>query len=58
MRDETKCLHSGYKPGNAEPRVLPIVQSITYAYDTAEEIAKVFDDRRCRWCTPASATPR
>ncbi|MBQ6374049.1 MAG: O-acetylhomoserine aminocarboxypropyltransferase/cysteine synthase [Clostridia bacterium] len=44
MRDETKCLHSGYKPGNAEPRVLPIVQSITYAYDTAEEIAKVFDD--------------
>ena len=44
MRDETKCLHSGYKPGNAEPRVLPIVQSTTYAYDTAEEIAKVFDD--------------
>ena len=44
MRDETKCLHSGYTPGNAEPRVLPIVQSITYAYDTAEEIAKVFDD--------------
>ena len=44
MRDETKCLHAGYTPGNAEPRVLPIVQSITYAYDTAEEIAKVFDD--------------
>ena len=44
MRDETKCLHSGYTPGNAEPRVMPIVQSITYAYDTAEEIAKVFDD--------------
>ena len=44
MRDETKCLHAGYTPGNAQPRVLPIVQSITYAYDTAEEIAKVFDD--------------
>ena len=44
MKDETKCLHAGYTPGNAEPRVLPIVQSITYAYDTAEEIAKVFDD--------------
>ena len=44
MRDETKCLHAGYTPGNAQPRVMPIVQSITYAYDTAEEIAKVFDD--------------
>ncbi len=44
MKDETKCLHAGYKPGNAEPRVVPIVQSITYTYDTAEEIAKVFDD--------------
>lgn len=44
MRDETKCLHAGYTPGNAQPRVVPIVQSITYAYDTAEEIAKVFDD--------------
>lgn len=44
MRDETKCLHAGYTPGNAEPRVLPIVQSITYTYDSAEDIAKVFDD--------------
>lgn len=23
MRDETKCLHAGYTPGNAEPRVMP-----------------------------------
>ena len=44
MRDETKCLHAGYTPGNAQPRVMPIVQSITYTYDSAEEIAKVFDD--------------
>ncbi|MBP3902111.1 MAG: PLP-dependent transferase [Blautia sp.] len=44
MKDETKCLHAGYKPENAGPRVVPIVQSITYAYDSAEEIAKVFDD--------------
>ncbi|MCL1807616.1 MAG: PLP-dependent transferase [Oscillospiraceae bacterium] len=44
MRDETKCLHSGYTPKNAEPRVLPIVQSTTYYYDSAEDIGKVFDD--------------
>ena len=44
MRDETKCLHSGYTPKNAEPRVLPIVQSTTYVYDSTEEIASVFDE--------------
>ncbi len=44
MRDETKCLHAGYTPKNAEPRVVPIVQSTTYRYDSAEEIGEVFDD--------------
>lgn len=44
MKDETKCLHSGYTPKNTEPRVIPIVQSTTYVYDTAEEIGSVFDD--------------
>lgn len=44
MKDETKCLHAGYAPGNAEPRVLPIVQSTTYVYDSTEEVAAVFDD--------------
>lgn len=44
MRDETKCLHAGYTPGNGEPRVLPIVQSTTYVYDSADEVAAIFDD--------------
>ncbi len=44
MKDETKCLHSGYHPKNSEPRVVPIVQSTTYVYDSTEEIAAVFDD--------------
>ncbi len=44
MKDETKCLHSGYTPKNGEPRVLPIVQSTTYAYDSAAEVAAIFDD--------------
>jgi O-acetylhomoserine (thiol)-lyase len=44
MRDETKCLHSGYSPKNAEPRVLPIIQSTTYVYDSTEDVGAVFDD--------------
>ncbi|MCL2747611.1 MAG: O-acetylhomoserine aminocarboxypropyltransferase/cysteine synthase [Oscillospiraceae bacterium] len=44
MFDETLCLHAGYSPKNAEPRVLPIVQSTTYVYDSTEDVAAVFDD--------------
>lgn len=44
MRDETKCLHAGYTPKNSEPRVVPIVQSTTYVYDSTQEVADVFDD--------------
>lgn len=40
----TKCLHSGYSPKNSEPRVIPIVQSTTYVYDSADDVAAVFDD--------------
>ena len=43
LKDETKCLHAGYQPKNAEPRVMPIVQSTTYVYDSTEEVAAVFD---------------
>lgn len=44
MKDETLCLHAGYTPQNAEPRVVPIVQSTTFVYDSIEEIGTVFDD--------------
>ena len=43
MRDETKCLHSGYTPKNGEPRVVPIVQSTTYVFDSTEHIGQLFD---------------
>lgn len=39
----TKCIQSGYKPGNGEPRVLPICQSTTYKYDSSSEMAELFD---------------
>jgi len=44
MRDETKCLHAGYSPKNAEPRVMPIYQSIPFVFDSADDIGEVFDD--------------
>ena len=43
MKIETKCIQSGYKPENGEARVLPIYQSTTYKYDTAEYMGKLFD---------------
>lgn len=43
MRDETKCLHSGYTPENGGPRVMPIVQSTTYVFDSTEHIGQLFD---------------
>ncbi len=33
----------GYEPKNGEPRVLPIVQSTTYKYDTAQAMGDLFD---------------
>lgn len=44
MKDATKCLHSGYSPKNTEPRVMPIVQSTTYVYDSTDDVAAVFDE--------------
>lgn len=43
MKIETQCLHEGYTPKNGEPRVVPIVQSTTYRFDSTEHIAQLFD---------------
>ncbi|MGP1601218.1 O-acetylhomoserine aminocarboxypropyltransferase/cysteine synthase family protein [Treponema sp.] len=43
MRIETECLHAGYTPKNGEPRVVPIVQSTTYCFDSTEHIADLFN---------------
>lgn len=39
----TKCLHSGYYPKSGESRVLPITQSTTFCYDSAEQMGDLFD---------------
>ena len=43
MRIDTKCIQEGYKPENGQPRILPIYQSTTFKYDSAEHMGKLFD---------------
>ncbi len=43
MKIETKCIQEGYKPKNGEARVLPIYQSTTFKYDSADYMGKLFD---------------
>ena len=43
MKDATKCLHEGYTPENGAPRVMPIVQSTTYRFNSTEKVGELFD---------------
>lgn len=43
MKQDTLCVQAGYEPKNGEPRVLPIVQSTTFVYDSADTMGKLFD---------------
>jgi len=43
MHINTKCIQEGYKPENGQPRVLPIAQSTTFKYDSAEQMGQLFD---------------
>lgn len=43
MKLDTLCVQAGYQPKNGEPRVLPIAQSTTFVYDTADALGKLFD---------------
>ena len=40
---DTLCVQAGYRPGNGEPRVMPIYQSTTYKYDSADKLGELFD---------------
>mgnify|MGYP002227983275 CR=1 FL=1 len=39
----TTCVQGGYRPGDAEPRQVPIYQSTTWKYDTSEHMGRLFD---------------
>ena len=40
---ETLSVQGGYTPENGEPRTLPIYQSTTYKYDSADHLGDLFD---------------
>ncbi len=40
---ETLAIQGGYEPKAGEPRIVPIVQSTTFKYDSADYVAKLFD---------------
>lgn len=40
---ETKCIHAGYEPKNGESRMIPIIQSTTFKYDSSADMGKLFD---------------
>ena len=43
MERDTKCIQAGYEPKNGDPRMIPIIQSTTFKYDTSEDMGKLFD---------------
>lgn len=40
---ETQCVQAGYQPKNHDARIMPIVQSTTYKFDSTDELGDVFD---------------
>lgn len=40
---DTKCVQAGYTPKNGEPRVMPIIQSTTYKYESSEQMGRLFN---------------
>lgn len=43
MKLDTICVQGTYKPKNGEPRVIPLIQSTTYKYDSSVEMGNLFD---------------
>ena len=41
--NDTICVQGGYRPGDGEPRQVPIYQSTTWKYDTSEHMGRLFD---------------
>lgn len=43
MNIDSICVQGVYEPKNGEPRVIPIVQSTTFKYDSSVEMGNLFD---------------
>lgn len=53
----TLCVQAGYKPKNGEARVVPIVQSTTFKYDSSEQMANLFDLKEAGYFYTRLANP-
>lgn len=53
----TLCVQAGYEPKNGEPRVLPIVQSTTFKYDSSQQMANLFDLKEAGYFYTRLANP-
>lgn len=53
----TLCVQAGYEPKNGEPRVVPIVQSTTFNYDSSEQMANLFDLKEAGYFYTRLANP-
>jgi O-acetylhomoserine (thiol)-lyase len=42
-RIETQAIQEGYSPKDGEPRILPIIQSTTFKFSSADHVARLFD---------------
>ena len=42
-KQDTICVQGGYSPKSGESRIPPIVQSTTFAYDSTQAMADLFD---------------
>ncbi|MDD6207011.1 MAG: aminotransferase class I/II-fold pyridoxal phosphate-dependent enzyme [Clostridiales bacterium] len=40
---ETTCVQGAYEPKKGDPRVMPIVQSTTFKYETSDQMGRLFD---------------
>lgn len=54
---ETICVQGGYEPKNGEPRVVPIVQSTTFKYESSEQMGNLFDLKEAGYFYTRLANP-
>ena len=53
----TLCVQAGYEPKNGEPRVLPIIQSTTFKYDSSKQMGNLFDLKEAGYFYTRLANP-
>ncbi len=54
---DTKCLVEGYKPKNGEAFAMPIYQSTTFNYESAEQVGNLFDLKEAGYFYSRLANP-